>query len=258
MTGRSGTQRARASCPASVLLRAAPPPLDRLLPPYSREGKGQGPIRVCVDRAVSLVLVVLRSDRALMPYRRRITIRRQSGGGLRTFRLDADRLPLRSTVIDRGKGSGGIAQGDRVRGSEVWVCQHRHAGRVISSRIQRAAAARLGSSPRSTSASVRKSNSLTRKGSSGTPVRDAAQMRCRLSVIRGSSLRDHTTPSRSLSQARATRSLAGSRSQGTCTRQGRCQHALGPVNGSGDRPSDRRPVGSRVALHPSVAVLFVR
>ena len=34
-----------------------------------------------VDQAPSHLLVALRSDRPLMPYRRRITIRRQSGGG---------------------------------------------------------------------------------------------------------------------------------------------------------------------------------
>ena len=57
------------------------PPSDWLLPPYSPEERCQGLIRVYVDQALSPVFVALRSDRPLMPYRRRITIRRQSGGG---------------------------------------------------------------------------------------------------------------------------------------------------------------------------------
>jgi hypothetical protein len=56
-------------------------PSDLLLPTYSPEGRCQGPIRVYVNQAPSHVLVALRPARPLMPYRRRITIRRQSGGG---------------------------------------------------------------------------------------------------------------------------------------------------------------------------------
>ena len=47
---------------------------------YSPERRCQGLICVYVHQALSPVLVVLRSDRRLMPDRRRITIRRQSGG----------------------------------------------------------------------------------------------------------------------------------------------------------------------------------
>ena len=74
--------------PALALRPCAPPlpPSDWLLPPYSPEGRCQGLIRVYVDQALSPVFVALRSDRALMPYRRRMTIRRQSGGGLCSFR----------------------------------------------------------------------------------------------------------------------------------------------------------------------------
>jgi hypothetical protein len=50
-----------------------------------RKGRCQGPICVCINQALLPVLVVLRPDRALMPYRRRITIWRQSGGGLCSF-----------------------------------------------------------------------------------------------------------------------------------------------------------------------------
>jgi len=57
------------------------PPSDSLLPTYSPEGRCQGPIRVYINQELSPVLVGLRSHRPLMPYRRRITIRRQSGGG---------------------------------------------------------------------------------------------------------------------------------------------------------------------------------
>ena len=56
------------------------------MPTYSPEGRCQGPIGVYVNQAPSPVLVALRSDRPLMPYRRRVTIRRQSGGGLGSFR----------------------------------------------------------------------------------------------------------------------------------------------------------------------------
>ncbi len=53
-----------------------------------------------VNQAFSPVLVVLRSHRSLMPQRRRITIRRQSGGGplhlprfIRDLVADARRVP---------------------------------------------------------------------------------------------------------------------------------------------------------------------
>jgi len=61
----------------------APPlsPSDWLLPTHSPEGRCQGPIRVYVNQARWPVLVALRPHRPLMPYRRRITIRWQSGGG---------------------------------------------------------------------------------------------------------------------------------------------------------------------------------
>jgi hypothetical protein len=62
------------------------PPSDSLLPPCSPEGRCQGLIRVYVNRAVSPVFVVLRLHRPLMPYGRRMTVRRQSGGGLCSFR----------------------------------------------------------------------------------------------------------------------------------------------------------------------------
>jgi hypothetical protein len=45
------------------------------------------PIRVYVNQALSPVLLALRPDRPLMPYRRRITMRWQSGGGHCTFRV---------------------------------------------------------------------------------------------------------------------------------------------------------------------------
>ena len=60
---------------------AAPPPSELLRPIYSPEGRCQGLIRVYVHQAFLPVLVALQSDRPLMPYRRRIAIRRQSGGG---------------------------------------------------------------------------------------------------------------------------------------------------------------------------------
>ena len=63
------------SCPAALPHRTG------LLPVYSPEGRCQGLIRVYVDQALAPALVARRSDRPLMPYRRRITIRRQSGGG---------------------------------------------------------------------------------------------------------------------------------------------------------------------------------
>jgi hypothetical protein len=49
------------------------------------------------------VLVALRSDRPLMPYRRHITIRRQSGGALCTFRLHAN-CPSPACTISLGIG----------------------------------------------------------------------------------------------------------------------------------------------------------
>jgi hypothetical protein len=57
------------------------------LPPIGLTAAGlfaggvKGLIRVYVDQALSPALVARRSHRPLMPYRRRMTIRRQSGGG---------------------------------------------------------------------------------------------------------------------------------------------------------------------------------
>ena len=84
-----GSQRGSApgTFPPGYGPRARRSPLsDWLLPTYSPEGRCQGLIRVYVDQALSPTLVARRSDRPLMPYRRRITIRRQSGGGHCSFR----------------------------------------------------------------------------------------------------------------------------------------------------------------------------
>jgi hypothetical protein len=56
---------------------------------------------VCVNQAFSPVFVVLRSQPPLMPCRRRITIRRQSGGGLCTFAI-----PVVGQVVIITPGSG--------------------------------------------------------------------------------------------------------------------------------------------------------
>jgi hypothetical protein len=60
---------------------AAPLPIGLTAAGYSLEGRCQGWLRVYVNQAVSPVLVILRAQPPLMPYRRRITIPRQFGGG---------------------------------------------------------------------------------------------------------------------------------------------------------------------------------
>jgi hypothetical protein len=98
----------------------APPPSDWLLPTYSPEGRCQGPIRVCVNQALSPVLAAPRPDRPLMPYRRRITIRRQSGAFAASVAI-RDQVVIVKSAAGLLSPTGSVTAVAHIRASRQWT-----------------------------------------------------------------------------------------------------------------------------------------